>query len=474
MYGDFSRLTFRPDLYTAVFKQQGRVELDADANENTAILLNTVRRLAADVIGRHGGVGDSFSITRSGQTVSIGPGVYYVDGIRVWVAPRPNGTELTFANQPYMFFEEGDDTRNIPLDTSLIVYLRVWEQARSAVEDPSMREKALGIYGPDTSLRTRLIWQVRWVGVKFGEVGEGDQENPDLITGLPLPPGNVSLAYRTNAEQVFYDWVQNRYASGRLAAQVERPNDTEDNPCVLDPNSRYRGLENHLYRVEVHSPGRVTKDNQDNLTAEGLTFKWSRDNGSVIFPILAVTGREFIVGGLGRDERCSLAVGDWVEVVDDAYLAHGKPLPLRQVTEVDFQESRVVLDEEPAENIGANLGRAPLLRRWDQHPVEEPEEGQLSLDENDNAIRVDNGDWLPLEYGVQVRFDEGSYFPGQYWLIAARVFDGNIEWPMDDETPVAIAPHGPGYHYAPLALNAVGTTTRMISMRRKIAQASFG
>jgi hypothetical protein len=472
MYGDFSRLTFRPDLYTAVFKQQGRVELDADANENTAILLNTIRRLAADVIGRHGGVDDSLSITRSGQTVSIKPGAYYVDGIRVQVVPRPDGTELTFANQPYMFFEESDDTRNIPLDTSLMVYLRVWEQARSAVEDPSMREKALGIYGPDTSLRTRLIWQVRWVEVVWGAA---DEKNLDQITGLDAPPASVNIAYKGKAEDAFYRWVSNRRAAiGRLAAQVERPDDTEDNPCVLDPNSRYRGLENHLYRVEIHSPGQVMADEDGNLTAEGVTFKWSRDNGSVVFPILSATGREFVVGGLGRDERCSLAVGDWVEVVDDAYLSRGKALPLRQVTEVDFQESRVVLDEEPAENIGANLGRAPLLRRWDQHPVEEPEEGQLSLDENDNAIRVDNGDWLPLEYGVQVRFDEGSYFPGQYWLIAARVFDGNIEWLMDGDTPVAVAPHGPSYHYAPLALNAVGTTTRMIPMRRKIAQANFG
>jgi len=38
MKGDFSRLRFRPDKnYTSVLQQQGRVALDADANEQCAI-----------------------------------------------------------------------------------------------------------------------------------------------------------------------------------------------------------------------------------------------------------------------------------------------------------------------------------------------------------------------------------------------------------------------------------------------------
>ncbi len=38
MHADFSRLTFRPGKhYSAVLTQQGRVQLDADANEQAAI-----------------------------------------------------------------------------------------------------------------------------------------------------------------------------------------------------------------------------------------------------------------------------------------------------------------------------------------------------------------------------------------------------------------------------------------------------
>ena len=41
MYGDFSQLTFnRAKSYTAAWSQQGRMQLDADFNEQTAILLD--------------------------------------------------------------------------------------------------------------------------------------------------------------------------------------------------------------------------------------------------------------------------------------------------------------------------------------------------------------------------------------------------------------------------------------------------
>ena len=39
-----------------------------------------------------------------------------------------------------------------------LVYLDVWERLVTAVEDDSIREVALG--GPDTSARTKLVWQV--------------------------------------------------------------------------------------------------------------------------------------------------------------------------------------------------------------------------------------------------------------------------------------------------------------------------
>src|SRR6185312_4536434 len=66
--------------------QQGRVELDADLNEASAILLHHLRTLTRDLFGPGGGPPDSgFSLSldtsASPATLSLSPGHYYVDGI---------------------------------------------------------------------------------------------------------------------------------------------------------------------------------------------------------------------------------------------------------------------------------------------------------------------------------------------------------------------------------------------------------
>ena len=64
MQGDFSRDTFEARKnFSRVLMQQGRVQLDADWNEQSAILLHYIRTLAADIIGPHGGPDPDFGIT---------------------------------------------------------------------------------------------------------------------------------------------------------------------------------------------------------------------------------------------------------------------------------------------------------------------------------------------------------------------------------------------------------------------------
>ena len=55
MKGDFSRCRFDPEKhYTAVLEQQGRVQLDADANEQRAIDAHRLATETIDVIGATG------------------------------------------------------------------------------------------------------------------------------------------------------------------------------------------------------------------------------------------------------------------------------------------------------------------------------------------------------------------------------------------------------------------------------------
>ena len=79
MRGDFSRLRFdRAKNYTAVLAQQGRVQLDSDANEQVAIGEHLRSIGLIDIIGAAGAplhaAGFDITVSADGTSIQIGPG----------------------------------------------------------------------------------------------------------------------------------------------------------------------------------------------------------------------------------------------------------------------------------------------------------------------------------------------------------------------------------------------------------------
>lgn len=429
MQGDFSRVTFDPaQRFSAVLSQQGRVQLDSEINEQTAILLHYVRTLAADLLGPaaypSGPGGQStggFSVDAfEGDNFTVAPGRMYVDGILC----ECDGTDYWSQPDGHLDRERERDR----LSTSpFMVYLRVWERLVTAVEAPRIREVALGLHGPDTTVRTKVVWQV---------------------CHLPLDPDSFVPDMRT-APQFLRDRINGQFRPrGLLAARV-RHAQGGGTPCDLPPEAGYRGPENQLYRVEVHRGG----------TAETATFKWSRENGSVTLPIRSVSGSSIELETLGRDGKLGLEIDDLVEIVDDASVCRAatdtreEDCPrLYTVREIDHARRTVVLDDEPARDpyrptTGTTPGQHPLLRRWD-HGAAHGTNGEGTRD-------IREAEWLPLEDGVEVRFEGDverapQYRRGDYWLIPVRVVTGDVEWPTGlDGRPQPKRPHGIDYHYAP-------------------------
>src|SRR5664279_2883598 len=110
MKADLTRNTFHWNKhYTRVLMQQGRVQIDADWNEQSAILLQTIRTLAADLIGPHGGPDDNLgyivlqglpALTPPVVDFGISNGHYYVDGILCTNDPTPIAiTEMVTGKQ---------------------------------------------------------------------------------------------------------------------------------------------------------------------------------------------------------------------------------------------------------------------------------------------------------------------------------------------------------------------------------------
>ncbi|MGP4047403.1 DUF6519 domain-containing protein [Streptomyces sp. 2A115] len=451
MHADLSRSTFHPERhYSAVIAQQGRVQLDADANEQTAIELHRARTLTADLIGPHGGPRDAagFRIEYVGgkldiDTLHIHGGRYYVDGI-LCDADRPApGVPVpdedadeqespqppaywTYWDQPDAFRdpEKPGDRLPSPAQEPFLVYLNVWERSVTAAEDPALREVALGTAMPDTAARAKVVWQV-----------------------LPLALGELETEETDPSKEVvraaFARWAQKQATySARLAARAERPDHADEDPCLVKPDARYRGPENQLYRVEVHEGGE----------AKDATFKWSRENGSVVFPVDELDGTWVQLASLGHDHKLDLDVGDRVELTDTAYASRLEPLPLLRVEELDLPGRRVRLSAEPEPGVGRLPHLHPFLRRWDHN--EGPKRRGRTPALRNGAVRVEEGEWLPLEDGVEVYFaKDGMYRTGDHWIVPARTATGSVEWPVDPaRKPLLQTPAGIARHFAPLAL----------------------
>jgi len=441
MKGDFSRVTFDvANHFSRVLMQQGRVTIDADPNEQAAILLHYVRTLARDLIGPFGGPADGdlgFKLDVLPATtnppappaLSIGPGRYYVDGILC-----ENERACSYASQPDYPLPQSDSLpaelgRSSPSTTVFWLYLDVWERHITPVEDDRMREVALG--GPDTCTRAKVIWQVKALSQDaFTALGIGISANDRDCT---TPLGALT-----------------KISSGQMAAGVDPGKQIKD-PCVVAPDARYRGAENQLYRVEVHRGGTIdTVNGQVVKKSDGPTFKWSRDNGSVATAWLGTEGNDLLVASAR-----GFSAGTWVELSDDAQELHGEPGVLVNLSSVDGNRLRVDPGSVPA---AVSLAwttslRNPKVRRWNQ-----TENDDIVLADGAIPIPTDTS-WIDLEDGVRVQFGPAAsprssstrqYRTGDYWLIPARVATGDIEWPRTGSTADFLPPRGIEHHYAPL------------------------
>lgn len=77
----------------------------------------------------------------------------------------------------------------------------------------------------------------------------------------------------------------------------------------------FTGLENQLYRIEVHAGGKFDETNKNPT----VTLKWSRDNGSIAYPFkdmtLAGTTCTVTLTANFRDDGRAVVKNNWVEVL---------------------------------------------------------------------------------------------------------------------------------------------------------------
>lgn len=436
MGGDYTRFTFKPEKnYSGVRKQQGRVSLDSDWNELSEIEDRRRRSETMDVLGRcavPATTPDAFRVVPTGPgTFEIGPGRAYVDGLQAEchgggpaeydpVLGEERGTSpVPYGDQPYYPAPLPPPLATTPpaaiAGRTDLIYLDVWQREVTVIEDPGLREIALG--GPDTTTRVQTAWQVKAIQ------NVGDISCPDPVAGWD---------------------AATRPSAGRLTTSTYMP-PPEDNPCIITAAGGYRGLENRLYRVEIHTAG----------GPGAAKFKWSRNNASIVSAVTAVSssGAGITVDRVGRDDVLRFNVGDWVEITDDRREYQGLPGYTARIDDINEADRIITLHAPVPASYGfdaTDASRHTRLRRWDQTSGVDAQ-GLLTVPAS-AATKVDLEDGIQVSFALDPAVAGGEFKSGDYWVFCARTADGSVE------SLAGAPPRGLKHHYCRLALVTWGAT----------------
>jgi hypothetical protein len=370
----------------------------------------------------------------------ISAGRMYVDGIlceNETVVPYSSQADLPGINKgaDNQFSHRAGDIAKIT-DLKIIqgkwylVYLDCWKQLVTATEEPRIREVALG--GPDTSARSKVIPQVKVHNVS------------EYVTN-PTKESVIDGLRNCQASPIWNDIHRHLTGDprGRMSVRIhEKP--STSGKCDPLVSTGYSGRKNQLYRVEIHTGGQ----------AGAATFKWSRENGSILAACSPVKNepKKCSFRHPVRDTLHGFEEGSWVEITDDDHDLWEMPGQLVKI--VGPVGDEITVSEEI--HWERFVEKKTKIRQWDNGDVTYAYNeigapaNKIDVSQNDRAIPLQAGLWYELEENIQISFDgNGTYRSGDYWLIPARTLEPEK---LEGWEKTAQAPWGPDHHYCPLAL----------------------
>lgn len=422
---DFSRSAHDPRKhFVGVRLQQGRVLTDDDVNSLEDIRAESERQALQQVIGDFGSSDDGFRIsnprfTGSAIDFDIGAGTMWVGGNRA----VQEAVESFVTQSDWL--QQADVDRAVPAGARRdLVYLEVYEQPVSAVEDSELFEAGLGI---DTSTRVQLVRRVR-VRRAVGTVDCADAWDvllDDLETGHE---GSVVGA------EVIPD----------LTLTVTYPGGGDpDDLCSPTVAAGYLGAKNSTIRVQLTSASTLT---------------WGYDNAAPLYRVTVDSAGVVTFLTPPRDQQHMPVAGQIVEILPaGAVLPNGEVVQERGGAFFTVDSSYV-----------PEVGEITLLEAWD------PAFGQEHTTRSDASdlefehyyLRVwDRGSdrssppEIPFTVGSPVTLTHTGLAvtidgtdvasPQAHWVVAVRpeTPDQVVPWELESGR----APHGCRRWIAPLA-----------------------
>lgn len=334
-----------------------------------------------------------------------------------------------------------------------MAYSDVWNRGITHLEDPDIREIALG--GPDTSTKLQTICEVKLKEIKSVHSDSGQRRDyPDIQQIVTIAELELK---KMNDER-----------DGRLS--VFGP---QDSLSLSTSDANYEAVGNHLYRIQIHDDGetntRYSNNNEprsDNVISNNhATFKWSKDNASVAFPIKQLKEYEVVLDQAGRSITSAFRIGDLVEIVDDKDETSEHPKGyMRRITRIDidnrilswstaynYYKKEIRYLHDPVlvkpESGGYRKELHPKVILWDGIKYVNAKEkdfgGKEEDDMQDHLIPLDG--FTDTGVPISIKFDPGNFRSGDYWNFTTRS-NGGVE-PLRSAKPM-----GPQHNYAVLAI----------------------
>ena len=434
MKGDFSRLIHQANSnYISVLRQQGRVELDSDWNEQAEIWAEYIRQLTCDLLGEFAVIDTPNEITGDNSTgLKIGnftvdsggvinfdifKGVAYIGGYQYRLEK-----DITFGNQPD--FPEPD---NPEVSGDVIIFIEAWKKSINYIDDEFIREPALG--GPDTSLRSKITAQVKALGCTGVESANQAKE----IIRERYPGSNIRLTF-----QIDHSSHQMQMSFGEI-----------DMAGGLIPGNLH-------YRIELHrGVGR------NGGFIEGI--KWSDENASMVVKIVKTISEDTILveesEGISGE---SYKEGEWIEIGNIVTELHREGSQMARIkTLVHSGEGEQITLDNPIHPLMTRqkidgrgqmkINLAPRIRRWS---------GFLP------SVTINNV--YDLGRGIKAKLQAGSknftWEPGDYWVYAIRDRDYNKKHAPKDTAPAGVKK----YRYPLAIIKRKGDKFEIIDCRRLV------
>lgn len=397
-------------------RQQGRVLLDSDWNEQSFIWAENFRQLARSIMGDFAiplaaneitpDNSSAFKISRfsvgSGGVIDfrIGRGLAYIAGF-----PFTLSKDISFRSQLDL-----PEPQSPEIDNDIIIYIEVWQRSISYIDDDFIREQALG--GPDSCTRIKLVGQVK--AVSSAEIGSKSEAKKYLEDTLPKNDLLLTIKIDHSGRQIPLSFGE------------------------IDVSGGYSVPNLHL-RIEIHKG----LDANGGLS-QGL--KWSDENCATVVRILeAVNSSSLLIEEPEAVSGSFFQEGDRVEICNLVTELHRQGGQMARIAKMSHEAAGhvITLDSEihpmlTRLRIGAKYGPktdlAPRLRRWAGF-----------------VPHITVGKPYSLGKGIKGTFNSPekkfTAIPGDYWTFAIRDREYNKKY-----SPQKAPPEGVRAYRYPLAI----------------------